>query len=449
VLHAACLQHGNSALEASVHFYVLELDDVVGRERNPVAGELGGAQQVGDLHVHVERDPLGPEVLRDGVDELLEAPVGGHSKRHARHAVEHGALHVELLDLLPGSMEKAVGRQLDGRGVAEREQPALLERGEIPAEAQGDPAKLVGRLLQREEDPGLPALGALEQEAQAEQGLSGARPALDHGRARARQPAPEHRIEPVDARGHALGQRDGFGRAGFGASHAREEGEPVLADLEEVAAGHVVRPAQLQDFHLADGGQLVPPIGEADDAVGDRELGVGRDFPIRVLAHEEARRSPGRGVDRQVVDEGPDRRGLVEALPDRLEAVDHDDRRLLALDALRDRLERGFRPFPADHGAEVGEDDSGVDLALVEEGELLHVVDELQRRLGEGREIQAFPALARQVKHHLQREQGLARAGLAREHHDGADREPTSEDLIEVGAARGEPLQAGADRERV
>lgn len=435
--HAARLQHVNAAIEAPFDLHVLQLDHVVGGVRDAVAGELGGAQQLGGLHVHVERDAQGAEVLREGVDELLEAPVGGNAERHARQAVEHGAPRPELLHLLPRPVEEGVGRELDGRDVAQREEPALLEGGEIPPEALGDPAELVRRLLQREVDPRFPAPRPREQKLQAEEGLPRPRPTLDDGRARARQPAAEHRIEPVAPRRDALGGRDRLGGDDARAPHPREEREPVGADLQEVTAGDVVRPAELQDLDLADGGQLVTPVGEPDDAIGDRELGVARDLRLGVLADEEARRSPARRVDGEIVDERSDPRGVAE----RLEAVDDDDRRLLALDPGRDRGERRLDALRPEHGAQVGEDDLPVDQALVEKGELLHVADELHRRLGERREIEAFLAFPREVKEHLEREEGLPRAGLSGDHVDGANGEPASEDAIEGFAARREALE--------
>jgi hypothetical protein len=94
-----------------------------------------------------------------------------------------------------GTVEEAVGRQLDGRDVAQGQQPALLEGREIPSQAVRDPAKLVRGLLQREKDAGFAVAGPLQEELQAQEGLSRPRPALDDGRAGAGQPASEHGVE--------------------------------------------------------------------------------------------------------------------------------------------------------------------------------------------------------------------------------------------------------------
>ncbi len=65
-------------------------------------------------------------------------------------------------------------------------------------------------------------------------------------------------------------------------------------------ARHVVGAAQLQDLDLANGGQLVARVREADDAVGDGELRVARDFAFGVFADQQARRSPAGGMHREV-----------------------------------------------------------------------------------------------------------------------------------------------------
>src|SRR5207244_11555388 len=53
----------------------------------------------------------------------------------------------------------------------------------------------------------------------------------------------------------------------------------------------------------------------------------------------------------------------------------------------------------------------------------------------ERRAVQTPPSLARQMEHHLKRENGLAGAWVAREDRDRAPGEPATKDLIEGGAA--------------
>jgi hypothetical protein len=205
-------------------------------------------------------------------------------------------------------------------------------------------------------------------------------------------------------------------------------------------------PPELEDLDLADGGQVVSPIEEPDDAIGNRELGVVRDLRLGVLADEEAHGSPRPGVHGEVVEKGPDGRRVAEDVADRLEAVDDDDRRLLALDAVGDLRERVGGAFGPEHGTNVGEDDLAADEALIEEGELLHVVDELERRLRERREIEALLALTGEVKEHLEREQALARAGLSGDHVDGPDGESAAQEAIERRVAGGHALHARSVR---
>src|SRR5205814_807717 len=89
------------------------------------------------------------------------------------------------------------------------------------------------------------------------------------------------------------------------------------------------------------------------------------------------------------------------------------------------------------------EDDVSIYQALIEEGELPHVCDQLQRRLGERGQVDALPALPGQVEDDLERKQGLSRARLAGDQVDGSGGEAPSEDAVEVGAPCREQLQVG------
>ncbi len=252
---------------------------------------------------------------------------------------------------------RRIRRQLHGRNVAQREEAAVLERPEIPAEALGDRAKLIGRLFEREEDARFAAMRPVEEELQAEQGLSRAGSPLEDGGARARQPAAKHLVEPLHPRRHALRRPAWLGVECLRTLYPGKEPQSVGVDLEEVAARDVTRPPELEDLDLADCGKVVTPIDEPDDAVSDCELGVVRDLRLGVLADEKAQCSPGRRVDGEVVGERPYRCGLANDVPDRLEAVDDDNRRLLALHALGDRRERRLDALAPEHGTEIREDD--------------------------------------------------------------------------------------------
>src|SRR4029453_13992028 len=82
------------------------------------------------------------------------------------------------------------------------------------------------------------------------------------------------------------------------------------------------------------------------------------------------------------------------------------------------------------------------DQLLVEEGVLLHVADELHRRLGQRLQVEALRALSCLVKEHLEREDRFARAPLSGDHVDRSVRQSASENAIEGGAARREALEA-------
>ena len=157
--------------------------------------------------------------------------------------------------------------------------------------------------------PGSPLPRALEQELQAEQRLARPRPALDDRRARPRQAAAEHLVEPGDAGRGALVGRLRLGERAVRAAHARKEREPVAADLEEVAAGHEVGAAQLQDLDLADRAQLVRAGWTSrmmPSAMANSErvaISSGVYSPTNRLAAPQLD-----DVDREVVDERPHRR---------------------------------------------------------------------------------------------------------------------------------------------
>ena len=274
-----------------------------------------------------------------------------------------------------------------------------------------------------------------EEKLQPDKGLARSRRPLDDGRTCPRHSAAEHVVEPSDPGRYAVGGRNRRNAAGLGAPHSRKEGKPIGTDLEEVTATDLIRSTELEDLDHPDRCELLTPDPEADDTVSDSELGMGLDLFVGVFADEEAGCSPACRMDREIIHEGPGGRGIAEDVPDRLEAVDDDDHRLLLLDPTDNRLEDGVGVPAPDHGAEVREDELLTHQTLVEERELLHVLDELQRRLGQGREVEAFLALPSEVEQHLQRKQRFAGAGLSGDHAERPDGQPSTEELIEGGAA--------------
>src|SRR4029079_13737225 len=111
----------------------------------------------------------------------------------------------------------------DGRDVAEGEEPALLERTEVPSEHLGDATELVGRLLEREVNARLSPPRHLEEELQAQHRLAGPGSALDDGGARPRQAAAQHVVEARDAGRGARVQPLRLGDWAVWGAHARKE----------------------------------------------------------------------------------------------------------------------------------------------------------------------------------------------------------------------------------
>ena len=106
-------------------------------------------------------------------------------------------------------------------------------------------------------------------------------------------------------------------------------------------------------------------------------------------------------------------------------------------------LRRGLRSLAPDRRrAQVGEDDVALQEALLEKGELLHVLDELQRRLGQRGEVDGPSrpgAPARRASGG--RTASCPRRALRRSMRHRPDGKPATQDAVEGGAARREALQ--------
>ena len=126
---------------------------------------------------------------------------------------------------------------------------------------------------------------------------------------------------------------------------------------------------------------------------------------------------------------------------DRLEAVDGHEGGLLALDTL-DHVRQGLVDAAlSQDGAEVGEDDTLLDQAGVEEREQLHVTHDLERRLGERGEVETLLPLPSVVEEHLEREDGLSRARLAGDDGHRRRRNSTPQDRVQRGGSGAQPLE--------
>jgi hypothetical protein len=142
-------------------------------------------------------------------------------------------------------LRKAVGGELDRRGITDEEPALSLERDKVPAEVVRDRADLRRRLLQREEDPRLPPAYALKEEVQAQERLARPGAALDHRGARPRQAPEQERVESSDTGGDPIREVDRRLAGHLWSAHTRVEREPVGVHLEEVAPAEVFGAAQL------------------------------------------------------------------------------------------------------------------------------------------------------------------------------------------------------------
>src|SRR5439155_25748795 len=110
---------------------------------------------------------------------------------------------------------------------------------------------------------------------------------------------------------------------------------------------------------------------KANDAVENGEPPGDADVPGPVLADQQRRCHPRRDADREVVDKRPGVRGAGQEVVDGLEAVDGHDIRFLALDALYHPCQRLLDAAATAGATEIGEDDTLLDQAGVEEREEL------------------------------------------------------------------------------
>jgi hypothetical protein len=126
---------------------------------------------------------------------------------------------------------------------------------------------------------------------------------------------------------------------------------------------------------------------------------------------------------------------------DGLEAVDGHEVGFLAFDALDHLCKRLLDAVSTEGRAEIGEDDTLLDQAGVEEREELHVADDLQGRLGERCEVEALLPLPGVVEKRLEREDGLSRARLAGNDRHRPSGNPTAQNRVQRGGSGAQPLE--------
>ena len=209
-----------------------------------------------------------------------------------------------------------------------------------------------------------------------------------------------------------------------------------MLPAQEAAASEL---QDLQDPRVAIGRRL---DGERDDAVGDRELGRDRDLVRSVLADPQGRRRVGRQVPREVLEEAPERRRVRGERMQRLEAVDHEQPRSSLSEHRDHATERlGQRVRMAQAGAQVLVEHAAADRVRVEEGQGLSVPQDLLERLGDRREVDRGPVLARVLEQVLLRQDRLAGTGQTHDDVDGVGEQPAAQDGVEPLAPAGDPVR--------
>ena len=97
---AAGLDDADRPLESRVVEYELQQHHVVGKMRDPVLGEAGGAEELRDLLGHHHADALAHATLQQGVDALTEAEFLDARGPQVAETVDDDSLRTRALDLV-------------------------------------------------------------------------------------------------------------------------------------------------------------------------------------------------------------------------------------------------------------------------------------------------------------------------------------------------------------
>ena len=179
--------------------------------------------------------------------------------------------------------------------------------------------------------------------------------------------------------------------------------------------------------------------GEADDRVGDRELGCHGDLLFAVLADPERRGREGGEAAGEVVEEAA-KLGRLRIRRERLEAVDDHDPRTALLDQRSHLLEDAGEAALVERRAEVLVEDGVADRFRIEEAERLAVAEDLVEWLGHRGEVEGGP-LGRRVREQvLLGEDRLAGSRQPDQHVDRVRGEAAAEHAVEARMAAREPL---------
>src|SRR5476651_762938 len=397
--------HRDHPLELPVQFDVALHDDGVGQEGVAVGAEAQHRITVFQLGGH-----------HDG---------HAHGREYRDHAIQRFA---EIFAEYRRQCQFEAGQRVDHADFAGADH--LVQR---LAE------QLVRTLLECRDDARFAQAHALGQELRRQHGLARARRSDHQQRVAGRDAATHHAIEFGHAGRQALIARDAElagTRAGALQDGAREDLDAVVADAEGVYTQVLRLAAHLDDLDLAHQRIAVYLLRHPDDAVGHGEDGAGLRFGRQVFADQEGGGQPARHLHAELLDEVLQAGGAevhaLGRLHHRTEGIDeHQAGRKVAY-LVDDTRQHAVEVAVEQVGRQVDEFDRLVDLADVEEGELLLVAQHLQRRLAEHGEKQCAPFRRGQREHDLVRHRRLAAAGRAGQQVEGKLGDAATEQVVQA-----------------
>ncbi len=184
-----------------------------------------------------------------------------------------------------------------------------------------------------------------------------------------------------------------------------------------------------------------PALGttELEHPVRHRELDRGVGLALVVLADQDRGGVVGPEHAGGLEQDSAPPRPIGDDVSDRLEGVDDDDPRPVALDQLQ-QLGGQLTGILFELVVEAVEHDLGANALDVDELELLQECQQLRRRLGQGRQVERGTFRRRVVERDLLGERGLAAPGHSREDVHGIARQAAGENPIEAVDAGRDPL---------
>src|SRR5471030_2345884 len=435
--------HRDHPLELPVQFDVTLHDDGVGQEGVAVGAEAQHRITVFQLGGHHDGHAHGREYRDHAIQRFAEifAEYRRQCQFEAGQRVDDDALGLHRDDHLDQIVQDFVDRQIERARIDH----ADLARADHLVQRLAE--QLVRTLLECRDDARFAQTHALGQELRRQHGLARARRSDHQQRVAGRDAATHHAIELGHAGRQALIARDAEladSRAGALQDGAREDLDAIVADPEGVYTQVLRLAAHLDDLDLAHQRIAVYLLRHPDDAVGHGEDGAGLRFGRQVFADQEGGGQPARHLHAELLHEVLQAGGAevhaLGRLHHRAEGVDEHQARRKVAHLVGDARQHPVEIALEQISREVDELDRLVDLADVEEWELLLVAQHLQRRFAEHREKQRAPFRRGQREHDLVRHRRLAAAGRAGQQVEGKLRDTATEQVIQAANSSGQAL---------